>query len=666
MTTKNPAVTESPAQISFNTKMERGIIFSCAGLILLHFMASFFPHLRLWGINQLAYFPVQFRIGVTAVGLLFLIPVINGILFKVLKRAFTWLINQARKVNRYLIFAFISLFSFLLFWILSVKTPLLGDGYWRAAQIKPGILFSLTEPLDFYLHLLVSRLFHLDGYTAYRVLSCSVGVIYIFIVFLICDQWGKDAGKKIFIFLILITMGANQLFFGYIESYSIMYVLLAVYLYFGIRYQMQGRGFVWLCFFLIIASGFHLAALSFLPSLVYLAFIKSINSTGIISKKTRIQHIFGLGFVILMLAIGMYWLRITFSRLPVNPFLIYPFGAEESFYSFFSVAHLLDFLNQQLLISPLIIIMGVILLVLGRGAVDFKAKVTGIFVWTMVGSFIFAWFVDPKLGYARDWDLFAFTGLGATFLAMALFLSILEKGKPLEPGRMTLALFVTAFVFILPWIWINASPEKSIARFEDLLTIDKDRADYGYETLACYFRDKGEDEKTAIYWKKAIALNPNPRYFGALGNAYLRLKRPDLAREVLEQGVRREPDGLTLQLLHSSLGRCLAEMGKYDEAALEIRKAISLNPKNPEYYYTLGNILGMAGKYQEAAPCFETAIRLDPKNIKAYKYLGMTYARMGKKDQAKRLLETYLKSVSQDTSNTKGIIDSIQIELEPK
>ena len=47
---------------------------------------------------------------------------------------------------------------------------------------------------------------------------------------------------------------------------------------------------------------------------------------------------------------------------------------------------------------------------------DFKDKVVIFFVIAAVFSLGFAFLMNPKLGYARDWDLFSSTGLGYTLL----------------------------------------------------------------------------------------------------------------------------------------------------------------------------------------------------------------------------------------------------------
>jgi len=495
------------------------------------------------------------------------------------------------------------------------------------------------------------------------VLSCIAGALYIFLVFLIADLWGKGGKEKWFVFLILTTMGAGQLFFGYIESYTFQYVTIVAYLFFGIRYLKQKSGFVWLCLFFLLATSFHLSTLFLLPSLFYLAFVRIPEEKGLKVKRFKFVNLMSLAYVIILIGVGLYLLKAYSLEGSSKPFLIYPFGDGESFYSFFSPAHFLDFLNHQLLISPVILVLWLVPVGFFRKVSNFKENVVKFLLLTVIGSFAFALFVDPKLGYARDWDLFAFAGLGVTLLGVYLMTNIFTKEKTWEWSGVTLILCFTSLMFTLPWIWINASEEKSVARFEDLLRIDKKRAASGYETLACYFRDKDEHEKTVELWKNAIAINPLPRYFVLLGNAYLRLKRYDQAIESYERFIQVAPDDKNIDFVYRSLGICLAGVGQYDEAISNLKIAISLKRDKADYYYTLGNILGKTGRYEEAVPCFEMVLKLDPNYIETYKLLGISLARLGKKEAAKRNLTTYLRSMPPDAPQIKEIIDSIDIEL---
>lgn len=673
---------EPSADNSLGAKVERVIPPACAFLILIHLAASFFPHLRLWGISQLHYFSLEFRIAVSAIALLILIPGVNRILAGALTGVFAWIAERFTKVNRYLLYAVISVLSLVPFWLFRAKTPLLGDGYLRAGELKLGVLLSITEPLDFYLHLLVYRVFGLDGYTTYAVLSCLAGGLYVFLTLLLSHLLGKDGKEKLFIFLILATMGATQLFFGHIESYSFMFVAVLAYIFFGIRY-LQGKGvFLWAGLFLLLAASFHLTALFVLPSLFYLAFARFSAASS--SKAARLKFANIVVLICVVFVIGaVFHLRGTYlTEETVGSPLIYPFGGGESFYSFFSLAHLLDFLNHQLLISPVSLVLWVVLLALFRREINFRENVVRFLIWITVCSFGFALLADPKLGYARDWDLFASCGLGVTLLGLYLTVSLLRDrpkaafaagperavlrgdGAAMDLKRMTLLLVVTSLVSTLPWILINATEGKAVARFEDLLKIDENRAAHGYETMACYFRDKGEHEKTIRLWKNAVAIKPIPRYYAVLGNAYLRLKRYDEAIEALEKSIGMAPNRRGIQYSHRSLGACLSAKGRYDEAISHLRIAIDLAPGRADFYYIMGNILGKAGRYEEAVPYFETTLRLNPAEINSYKLLGIAFARMGKKEEAERYLETYLRLTPQDAAGLKGIIDSIEIEID--
>ncbi|MGB2981928.1 MAG: hypothetical protein WBC77_11855, partial [Candidatus Zixiibacteriota bacterium] len=177
---------------SSTAKVERIIILTCASLIVIHLAASFFPRLRLWGISQLHYFSLEFRIAVSVIALLILIPGVNRILAGALTGVFAWIAERFTKVNRYLLYAVISVLSLIPFWLLRAETPLLGDGYLRAGELKLGVLLSITEPLDYYLHLLVYRVFGLDGYTTYATLSCLAGGLFIFLTLIFSHLLGKD------------------------------------------------------------------------------------------------------------------------------------------------------------------------------------------------------------------------------------------------------------------------------------------------------------------------------------------------------------------------------------------------------------------------------------------------------------------------------------------
>jgi tetratricopeptide (TPR) repeat protein len=78
----------------------------------------------------------------------------------------------------------------------------------------------------------------------------------------------------------------------------------------------------------------------------------------------------------------------------------------------------------------------------------------------------------------------------------------------------------------------------------------------------------------------------------ALGSVYLASHRPADARKALESYLARYPRSAWAHLM---LGKALAEEGKEDDAAIEYRRALSLQPDYGEGHRALGLHLGRKG-----------------------------------------------------------------------
>jgi tetratricopeptide (TPR) repeat protein len=83
------------------------------------------------------------------------------------------------------------------------------------------------------------------------------------------------------------------------------------------------------------------------------------------------------------------------------------------------------------------------------------------------------------------------------------------------------------------------------------------------------------------------------------------------------------------------------EGGLYEEAAEELKKAISLEPSMPYAYDNLANAYYHLRKYREAIAMAETALRMDPDYANAYGNLGNIYYALGKHKEAR---ENYQKA----------------------
>ena len=69
-----------------------------------------------------------------------------------------------------------------------------------------------------------------------------------------------------------------------------------------------------------------------------------------------------------------------------------------------------------------------------------------------------------------------------------------------------------------------------------------------------------------------------------------------------------------LTLIISTLGICLGEQGRLDEAIVAFRKTIQIDPNDAGTYCNLGLVLYAQGKLDESIASCCKAIQLDPNN----------------------------------------------------
>ncbi len=639
------------------TRPEKVVFFACAFIILIHAVASFFPKERLWGVNQLAYVSFVPRWIIIISAFLILVPRVNKIFYNVLAGFFTLVERNLKRINRYYKYIFFSLVSIIPFWIFKAKTHLLGDGSLRGREILAGTKFSVTEPLDFYLHALVYRLLKLDAYQTYTLISCLAGALFVFLALWFSHLLGKQNKQKVFAFVILVSMGSVQLFFGYVESYTLVYIGIMAYFLFSLRFLESRCSLIFPSLALFFSISLHISAVYLLPSLIYLHLVNSQKE----KKQFSFKKILNVVFILLLVGTGF---AILSNKNPnptsVTTYLIPLAGNESDPYSLFSGAHLVDMINEQLLLSSAGIILWVGVIFFVR-KINFKDKVVTFFVIATLFSFMFAFLMDPKLGYARDWDLFSSTGLGYTLLGIYLGINYFRQTKIKKLNYMILALASTALFSTLPWIYVNAQEDKAVERFKALLDLDVERSGYGHEILAYYYRDKKLVNEEMEEWKKALSVVENERYIINLGNSYEKLGRYQEALAMFKRALQLNPDSAKN---HYNLATALAHVGKHEEAKNQYQMAINKDPYYLHAYTNLGALLGERGDYEEAIKVLKSAIRINPDHFPFYYNIAVAYARMGKPKDVIPFFQAYLKRNPKDYQRVQQLLKKMNIDLD--
>jgi tetratricopeptide (TPR) repeat protein len=179
-----------------------------------------------------------------------------------------------------------------------------------------------------------------------------------------------------------------------------------------------------------------------------------------------------------------------------------------------------------------------------------------------------------------------------------------------------------------------------------LKLLDRNTRGYAdvFNRLGLISVQKGLYERAAQYFEKALAINP--KYTDASLNlvvTYNELRNFSDAERVFNRAakvVRSEPASLDpfiqgkLANEHGKLGDAYYELGRYDPALDEYRKAVSLRPNFVDILTKIGITLREMGELDQAVTAFGKAKAAGPKYVPACIHLGITYYTQGRRDLA--------------------------------
>jgi tetratricopeptide (TPR) repeat protein len=603
-----------------------------------------------------------------------------------------------------------------------------------------------TEPLESFLHLqafrLAKSLLSLDAQTVYAILSCVAGSIFVFFSFLFADLLvhthflGKERSRlkipskagKILVFLILISMGSVQLFFGYVEHYTFLFLGVFGFLFLSLAFlkrspkdsspkdpaqsrQKAGldasREEIKLIFPLlsfVLALLFHVSALYLLPSLFFLFWVT--NERSKFHKTKRL--LLGIFAVFFLVILFLVYKKYSWSVPPIFVPLIHDRYSGPG-YTLFSLPHLLDFLNQQLLVSPVGLILILAFLICKKWRALFMDRTSRFLLIVALSQLLFNFLIDPALGASRDWDMLSTAGLGYTILGLYLLLKFFKDKIKFE--YLTMILVVTSIYSTIPWIALNSCESKTIQRFRNLLLIDPKKSQNGHFVLVKYFKDLGQegevekenqvqrevlpelpliaegkeflvkgeldsaeaklllakelaprlatvhDNLGMVYFAKRELIKAESEYKQALklasfvAGSYLGLANVYAVKGDMESAFELYKKAAFLKWPHPepyyNLGLIYFRKGELNKAEDLFKQTLKWEPDFEDAYVGLGNVYKEKGKFQEAIKMYQSAMRLKPELAKAHLQLGMTYLQRNSKEEAIRELEKFLELAPQ-------------------
>ncbi|NIM19126.1 MAG: tetratricopeptide repeat protein [Candidatus Latescibacteria bacterium] len=597
------------------------ILLSCLGaaFILLHVCAIFLPVEYFWGLDQWRYFPAPITVLFILVGAVICASPLLG------KSGFPKV-----KINIFsnrIFFLLIPVISFSFFWFVRQKIFFLGDGYFWIRMLENGIRYRALEPLEVFIHSVfyesTTKFINISPQDSWALLSAMAGVLFVFVAMRLSDYLGSTYRDKMMIFLSMLSMGTIQLFYGYVETYSIAALLTLIFIYLAVK-SFEKRSFAYVSFFVFsLAVCSHISVLGFLPASIYLYFRHLFQFSTLLSKMRFtlgiiISFIFPIAIMLLTFSAGGFTLAKFLNEysssghiLPLVPGILAPNVA----YTLFSYKHFIDIWNELILIAPISFF--AVFLVMFRfndiKIIILEHKITYLLV-AAVSSLILCFLFNMEIGVSRDWDLFSTLALPIT-IASVLILIGLFKERAHVAGVVILG---CCLIHTIPWVVLNAKEDYSLKRYIRLTsssTWSRHAKSYAYDELR-YFYEEKNDLLAALDWaEKAYSQLGNERYRLNLAASYNNVaimfaeqKQMLEAESYFLRSLQHDPDDF--QTIRN-VALLYFEKKEYDQALEYFEKVLILHPNDIESLRESARICYILGMYDKADGYLKRALQVN-------------------------------------------------------
>ncbi len=470
--------------------------------IALHLAAGRFPEEAAWGIWPYTALPALLGwLAALAVAALVLSPA-NDALGCWLSRLWAALPGKAHR-RRW--FAALAVAAAIPFWLFRIRHLRWGDAdfivkalAYTGADRPIWTIYNWQSPLTIFIHAKLWFLLNpspgVGVDTLYATTSILSGIGFVYVLFLLADLLGRDLLEKAAIFGLVAATGSLQLFFGYIENYTIISLGLILTLYLSARCLRGEISLVWPSLALAVTNAFHPSTIVMWPAVWYMGWVAARRAAGgqaIEAARLVLPPILVFAALSAFMASASHGpLSLVTDDRPGGADAIwfvplFKTTNKWQHYTMFSLGHFLDWGNEHFLISPFGLMLLLLGLVNGR---SLTAKVAarrgapteelselseiigeapaqsgqgsaGLIPFLTIASLsylllTFVW--NPDYGGRKDWDLFAPSAFVYTLLAACLL--IRQARDRLELARSARLLIAASALFTAAWIYYNTIP----------------------------------------------------------------------------------------------------------------------------------------------------------------------------------------------------------------
>jgi len=669
------------------------VTFSTALLLyLLHVIPIFSDTPYLWGTDHWRYMSRWLQIIVCVLAVTTLIPTVREKIYQ----QFNSLTAKARKIllqfPRPIKVILFIIISFSRLGILRQRTFFRGGGNRRLRDLARGERYVTQEPLDTYIHSILyegmQKVRDIEPVFVFHVVSIVCGILFLSLVFRFSKIFADSRPLKLLTVGTFLLMGTVQLFFGYVENYSILTVLVMGYLYGGYKVLHYKFPLYVLSLIASFAICTHPSGVVLLPSLLYLFILELrkrknniLRARMIIDNSIAAAIPFGILLSIFQLGVGKGIFDFIQSYQESGNLLPLHTTAEISAppYGLLSIGHFIEMFNLYILIIPFGLF-GIAYAFFDSGVRrSFLKKDSLFFGITALSYMLLSFLFNLSIGASRDWDLFSPAALPLTFFFLLSIRAV--PGNLLH--KIGIIFLPALFLHTAPWIGINAHPESSIQRFIALIDSpywNNHSKGYGYDELCWYYVVNDKSNLALHYIEKAYKLTESERYLkniaachfnigigylneedndravsellkaleinpqmiepnGFLGLAYIKKNEYKKAIPYLQKATNLEPKFSSHWL---NLGLCYINLNELDKAEETIKKGITNFPQTLDLYVNLGAVYIKENKFNSAVDIFQKALDAEMESLLLYINLGAALSKLGEEQKAIELYKSVL------------------------
>jgi hypothetical protein len=400
-------------------------------------------------------------------------------------------------------FTLTALLAGIVFWLARLRHLSWGDSYLLSValsypDLELRVIYNWQAPFTVFLHqrlwqFVADPLLGWSVENVYISVSIICGMVFVYVLLTFMARMGRDRVEMATLAGLILTTGSMQLFFGYVENYTVVSLALLITLFLAWR-ALQGEiQLAWPVLGLSMTNAFHPSTVFLWPGMWFLSWLcwkrgyiagfwdvgskpGPSDSRHNLSKvevskiaswvlQTALPPLLVGGSVLVLMESGGHGLpALLGDDRPGGGdgiWFVPLFAATTQWqhYTMFSAAHLLDWSNVHFLISSF----GLPLLAMALVAIYrfqlaiFNTETEKDYAYflgvTATMYLLLTWLWNPDYGGRKDWDLFAPSAFVYTLLAGHLFVRILSTRQILKEGGVFI--IAVSMLHTAAWIFTN-------------------------------------------------------------------------------------------------------------------------------------------------------------------------------------------------------------------